>query len=80
MGVVDEDGQAVPFSKAAALQAIRQSKLYKARVRDVVNDLAAFEQETEAADVENLQSTSSTNLNGEGHPMAADQPGMTPLH
>lgn len=79
VGVRDEDGQPVPFSRGAALQALQQSKVYKARVRDVVNDLAAFEKETEVADVENLSRSSVINSNG-AVAGEADQPGMTPLH
>ena len=79
IGVTDEDGAIVPFSKASVLAFLQTSKLFRNRIREVANDLAAFEREAVEDDIKNSPSTSPTNLNGAVQ-TDTDQPGTTPLH
>jgi hypothetical protein len=80
IGVHDEQGNRVDFSKEGVLEALEHEPEFRKRAVDVAGDLAYYKKADEEADTKNLLNSSASSLNGAGEAQTGRQDGETSLH
>ena len=78
--VKDDEGNVVPFSREAVRKFLWNKLKVRKRLEQIAGNLSRYEREGEAADAENLKTSSSTYSNGRATPETAAPPGERLSH
>jgi hypothetical protein len=76
----DDDGKVIPFSHDAVRNLLKTHLGVQKRLELIAGNLSRYEREGEAADAENLKTSSSTYSNGRATQETAGHPGERPSH
>ena len=79
VGVMDDEGTEVMFTKDAVREALEGAPDFRRRVLEVATDLAHYRKQEAEEDTENLSRSSAMNANG-AEPNPENQAGAIPLH